>query len=324
MIKNRNIAKDAFIDASKIAGAGDGEVYYVAINTSKAYERLKGQVPSGHLFAASAAKADVAINAALSACVADRDDKVIVMPGGYTLTATITMSKSTTHLICPAGLGCEVGAKNACRITAYAGTAAITITAASCEVAGFYLKNANSSLTISLGAGSHCTHIHHNHFPLIWSSGAQKPAIQSAGTATMQNIERNYIFNYTGGQSLTCADGLIHIDADGYLSRVCNNIIQVGAGGIATYGIHMSCSNGLIAYNVITESGGGGTAPAGTVTAAVSGTASTSFVGNRCAVSTSGFSDASGSTGVSYTDNTNGVTNAKSGSADIMTAQLET
>lgn len=299
---------------------GHGRVYYVAqTSNTSVYDYFMKNYQRYYRDSSITQSVHSGIQAALDCCVSGRNDYVIAAADAYTLSATLTMSANNVHLICPAGLGADIGANNAARLTAYAATNAITITGSSCEVAGFYVKNANQYSAVSIGAVAHGTHIHHNHFPLIWASGAQAGAIVSNG-GTMLNIERNYIFNYTGGQSLTCAAGVIAIHADGYLSRVSNNIITIGAGAIATKAIAMECSNGMVNHNLVSESGGSGTAPGGDIGSAISVSASCAVIGNRCAVASGAFSDASGTTGKSYCDNMDGICDG----AGALTAQLET
>ena len=77
MIKDRNIAKDAMIQLSKIAGGGVGspvgDVRYVASNDCAARSWLDSRVPSDKLYST--------INEASDACTANRGDSVIVAPG---------------------------------------------------------------------------------------------------------------------------------------------------------------------------------------------------------------------------------------------------
>ena len=286
-----------------MGGAGSGNVYYVVKSTESWYNAFVATYDATYDDGSHAVQTD--IQTALDLCVANRNDYVLVMPSAsnYVLTATLTMSKANVHLICPAGLGCDIGAKNAARIVAYTGTNAITITGSSCEVAGLYIKNVDKFSGVYIGDGAHCTHIHNNHFPMTWSAGAQNGAIiaKPTGTGTQMNIERNYIFAYTGG-GVTCANGVIDIGrtGDGYLSRVCNNIIQIGQTFTASIGIYLGCDDGLVANNIITSCGGGGT-----VTKAIIVKSTCSVIDNRIAVATGAFSTG-GTAGVSYVNNIDG------------------
>jgi len=293
-----------------------GKIFFI-VNGSDSYAgELINEFPVDkdgvpRVYVASAADASTSIQAALDACVSSRNDYVMIMPSAsnYVLAATLTMSKNSVHLICPAGLGSDVGAINAARVAAYAGTDAITITGANCEVAGLYIKNVDKKSGVYIGDGAHCAHIHHNHFPMTWSSGAQKGAIiaKATGTGTMFNIEKNFIFAYTGG-GVTCAEGVIDIGrtGDGYLSRVCNNIISIGETFTASVVIYLGCDDGLVANNIITSCGGGGT-----VTKAIIVKSTCSVVDNRVAVATGAFSTG-GAAGISYVNNIDGTATAGS------------
>jgi hypothetical protein len=77
MIKDRNIADNAMIQLSKIAGGGIGSpignVRYVAYDDCAAHDWLESRVPSDKLY--------TTINEAANACTANRGDSVIVAPG---------------------------------------------------------------------------------------------------------------------------------------------------------------------------------------------------------------------------------------------------
>lgn len=76
MIKDRNIAENAMIQASKLAGGGlgptMGDVRYVAKSDTAAYEWLVGKIP--------AHKLHDSIDLAVGHCTANRGDTIIVAP----------------------------------------------------------------------------------------------------------------------------------------------------------------------------------------------------------------------------------------------------
>ena len=96
MIYDRNIANDANIDPSKIAGGfGMGKTFFVLKTSSSLYRDFANSKASGTVFAT--------ITAALGACVASRGDRIYVLPGHTeTVTAAITVSKAGVSII---GLG---------------------------------------------------------------------------------------------------------------------------------------------------------------------------------------------------------------------------
>lgn len=100
MIKNRNIASDAFIDPFKIASMGSGCAhFYVANIGSDEYEWLRTRVASGFLFPASSSNSATAINAAIDACKTGRGDKIFIY-GKSTITSTIdTDGRDNIHFV---------------------------------------------------------------------------------------------------------------------------------------------------------------------------------------------------------------------------------
>jgi hypothetical protein len=244
MIKNRNIAVDAAIDPSKVLGHGVGEVFYVCLATSAAdilvHQALEKRVASDHLF--------TDIQTALDACTANRNDYVLVMPhaGTITLTAALTMSKKNVHLIAPGGLGRKNGANNSTRIQAASACYAINISAASCEVAGFYIKNYSALSSIYLGDSSSAVapHIHHNTFFMTVATGSNAPAITSSATGDggwSGCIEDNFFMTYgaagsptmTAVISLSGAAGMVQINRNVIipLCAVTSAISAPGVGG---------------------------------------------------------------------------------------------
>lgn len=102
MIRNRNIANDAFIEYSKIQGMGAdgpfvGEVHYVAKSGIQARTWLDGRVPGDHLHKT--------LDLALDSCVADRGDTIFIAPN-HTETLTgaggLTLDKAGVSIF---GLG---------------------------------------------------------------------------------------------------------------------------------------------------------------------------------------------------------------------------
>lgn len=76
MIKDRNIAPDAFIAAHKLNIGGrapGGEVFYVGTDAGNAYEYALPRIPADHVF--------TTLDDAIGACVANRGDVIYVLPG---------------------------------------------------------------------------------------------------------------------------------------------------------------------------------------------------------------------------------------------------
>jgi hypothetical protein len=243
-------------------GIGVGNIYYVA-NTSDtlAYADLFKKFGtqgyddgSAILYPCTATSANVAIQAALDACVANRNDYVLVMPSAstYTLLAALTMSNKNVHLIAPGGLGRKCGANNSTRLQGAAASYIINISAASCEVAGFFLKNYSKLTSIYLSPSSTAVapNIHHNTFPMTTDTTGNAPAILGSGDGGwFGTINDNFIFTYTGhGTTIT---SVIHIDASAGECDVSGNRILIGNTCTATIGIECLSLMGSVCDNYI-------------------------------------------------------------------------
>jgi hypothetical protein len=315
MIQNRNIASGAFIDPTKVAGFGCGEVFYVCNSADTPVKNwLNQRVPGSHLFVGTSTDSSTAIQKALDSCVANRNDYVIIMPSdtNYGLAAALTMSKKSVHLVCPSGLNSgSLAVGNTARLKQLtAACRIINVSAQACEIAGFYLKNYTALSHIGLAAGAHAPNIHNNAFMLVWS-GAQKPAITNniLGTSgdtgcSWGSIERNWFISESG-TSITAAIGAVEIVAYATGARVCHNEVTIGDGNIATIGISNQAVKGHTDFNVFSESGGDGVASGGTITKCVSVAATGCAIGNIGAVGT-GQMLTGGTTLHSYAENYGG------------------
>jgi hypothetical protein len=289
------------INGSVYPGApGTGNVYYVQ-NTSDTdaynllHQRYGGvyyEDGSKVLWPCTAADADVAIQAALDACVANRNDYVLVMSSAsdYDLTAVLTMSKKSVHLISPAGLGLDCGGKNATRLHQTADAGCINVTGANCEVAGFYFKNYNNKPTIYGGAsGADCLHVHHNHFNLNATTTSGVPAVDcsTASGASFITIENN---TFATNVSTLTFSSIISVSPSCTWAKVNGNNIMIGDGCTAVIGIYNGSYKGQTNDNTISGLAGGG-GETGSITTAITiggGVA----IGNR--IATANTADCSG------------------------------
>ena len=273
---------------------GAGKVFHVCPSGTSIYNMLADAIvpdPDGvlRLYGADLDEADVAIQAALDACVADRNDYVIVWPSSsdYDITAELSMSKKAVHLICPAGLGRNRGAGNGARIEqTTAASSIINITGNNCEVAGFYFKNYSKICSIEGGAAAHCAHIHHNHFNLTGATTGNAPAIDfaTAPGAVFIVIENNYIATNVAGLTHT---SIIDVEGPCTWANVSNNTIIIGDGCTATVGIQNLAFKGQTNDNYIAEVAAAGGASAGTVTLGISASEGGIIFNNRIATSSS-------------------------------------
>jgi hypothetical protein len=309
---------------------GAGKVFHVARQGSDVYNWLaEAVIPDsdgrarlfGHVSSASAVTTD-AFALAVAELVEGRNDYIVVWPDNstYYIDAAIALAVKGCHLVAPSGLGNEIGATNAVRIQQItAATACVAISDASVEVSGIYFKNINGTAAITLAAGSYAPNIHHNTFPLIWTSGAQVGAIVCSGDGgAWGSIERNWMVSQSGG-ACTCAAGVIVVGAAATAARVRYNEITIGDTQTATIGISNAAVKGRTDFNIFSESGGSGVSDGGTITNCIAINVSGAATGNRCSVAAGAF--ASGGTAAhSFTDNTDGATGAGNGQASNLEA----
>jgi len=282
------------VPTGDIMALGMGNVYYVIQSTNDAYVRFVGE-RQGY-YKDGSKRVHTTIASALSATVAERNDYVIVMPDNadYDITTTLTMDKKCVHLICPAGLGYDVGANNAARIhQATADTPIITLASgsASCEIAGFYFKNTAS--TAAAGAtiyaesgGGYCSNIHNNHFAMVVSGGTNSPSIAQANDGLLYSTIHGNRFITTTGTSATIA-AVIYIQGPATGATVNSNDFVISNTCTATTLINNNAVMGSIKFNTGTacgaDSGGVGE---GQITNAFTIRTSGSCIGNMAAVKT--------------------------------------
>jgi hypothetical protein len=299
---------------------GIGNIYFVVNTTSAAayadilrkYEGMVyddgTKVVHPHTASASAVTLN-GLKSAAACLVEDRNDLIIVMGanGTYYIDEAISLAVKNCHMICPPGLGYDIGATNAARIQQItAATAVIAVADASVEIAGFYLKNINQTSHITLAATSYAPNIHHNTFPLIWVSGAQAGAVVGAGDGgAWGKIERNWFVSQAGG-ALTCAGGIVQIQPSATAAQVNHNQVTIGDTNIATVGIYNGAVKGHTDFNIFSECGGSGVSDGGTITKCVSIHPSGCAIGNRMAVATT-HGVTGGTADVSYCNNKDGL-----------------
>ena len=309
---------DLFVHGNLVTGGlGIGNIYYVVNEDSTSYSdlrnRLFGKVHADgskifhpHKSTASAVTRD-GLKAALACCVEDRNDYVVVMPSNstYHIDAALIMNKKCMHLICPAGMGYEIGATNAARIQQITtALACIAVSDASIEIAGLYIKQYADIAAITLAAASYAPNIHHNTFPLAWSS-APAAAITCAGDGgAWGKIERNWFVSQAGG-AVTAAIAAISILANATAAQANHNMVTIGDTEIATLAISNLAVKGNTNFNIFSECGGSGVSDGGTITNAIAIHESGCAIGNRGAVA-SGCLLSGGTAAKSFCDNLDG------------------
>jgi hypothetical protein len=314
-------------------GIGVGNIYYVAntLDTVAYADLFKEFGTQGyddgsailypHTSTASAVTTNGLLNA-LAACKTDRNDYVVVMPSseGYYTDVLLAMTKRAVHLVCPASLTCRVGCMNEARIQQIGSAISIiSVQNGGIEIAGLYLKNITGYAHIEVLDTASATEsawglsIHNNYF-VSRSSTTTLPMLYCTGDgAAYSRVENNWFTTQVSGGTWT--NGVVSVTIYAVNTDVIGNIINIGNTGNASYGIRNLSTNGLVADNYFSECG------TSTITSCVTIGKTGAAIGNRCAVATGHFSDGSGTAAVSYTDNTDGITNGKT--AGMLTGQLE-
>lgn len=272
MIRDKSIAKNAFIAQTKVAGFGVGEVFYVYNSADTAVGSwLNARVPAGNLF--------TDIQLALDATVESRNDYVYVWPSGtdYDTTATLSLSKRDVHLI---GLSnqYECGCSNGVKLHCGGDVPGITIADCNIEVAGLWIKNHPNYNAILINSGSYGLDIHHCNFQMAFSSSpkAMIEADDDGGSWGYLCHHCNFIVYAASG---TIAK-IIETGPTGGGGYVCNyNNFQIHGGCTATTCIDLTGGSGSCAnFNTF---GSGGGASGGTITHCITIGVSDSCIGNR-------------------------------------------
>lgn len=270
MIKDRNIAKDAFISPTKIAGGlGIGEVFYVAV-VGAVRNWLAERVPSDHLFST--------IAPAILKTVSYRNDYIVVTDGPYGLTEALDLSgKVSVHLVGASGFGMGVGSPGGAYIV-QTGAYATIILGDFCEVAGLQIWNASGQVAIysSVKQG---LHIHHNFLRMTGASGITSGISLAGGWGSNYNrVEFNKLLHYAGSAARAAIEVGLGTGQD-----VCNNEVIVFGGCTYNYGIINMSPGGQSNDNKLSDCGGNGTITEGILSKTTSGS---TVIGNRIALPT--------------------------------------
>lgn len=287
---------------------GHGNIYFVMQTGNDNYSDFVRRHKYYYKNSAVTSSVYTDIQSAVSACVADRNDYVIVMPDSddYDLTTTVTVSTKSTHVICPAGLGTSGIGMNAARVDCTADVPAFTITGDCIEIAGFFIKGySNGGSCILLSGTRWHANIHDNFVGIKSTSAGVGYGIYGAGACSHMSIHRNYITQYGPG-AMTGADNVIS-GAIAFTSASCtrnvitDNIITTGANTTMAVGILDAGDQSMILRNYIFECPAfGGVYDASTLTLGIS-SGTTSFVAdNRIGIVTAANAVSGGTADSSY------------------------
>jgi len=226
------------------------------------------------------------IATALSACVTERNDYVVLMPDNddYDHTTTLTINKKSVHLICPANLGPSVGTMNNARVHNHSGTSshAITVTAGGVEVGGIYCKTSLNKYGIhivdSADAVTSCwgLWIHNNTVVLYTAASSADGGIIGSGDGLSYSVVEN---NKCMVQNTTSHPIIIGTVGSSWAVIKKNLIISAGTGNTTAAAINLGTSNIChCSDNEIFESG------LSTITVGIAGNQYCSLFDNRIGI----------------------------------------
>lgn len=251
-----------------LMGLGMGNVYRVIASDEPYYTQFVADHQFEHSDGSEAVHTTIA--SALSATVECRNDYVVVQPqdADYDITTALEMNKKSVHLVCPAGLGYDIGASNACRIHQTGAYPIINVSDAAIEIAGFYLKNYATKGGVILSSDvTYGLMIHHNYWAMSLSGSTNEPMLgpliaNTTGAAgAWGTFERNFFQSQAGGSATIAAIlGTFNAQATGV--RVCFNELAIGdTNNTATVGIKNLSVKGITRDNIFhahqTASGAG-------------------------------------------------------------------
>lgn len=306
--RNKYLQKgDSILNLAGGQGMGVGNVYRVIKSSESYFNDFRADHDFEYSDGSRSVHADDGsgdgIQSALDACVANRNDYVIVQPSqaDYDLTAALTLSKKSVHLLCPAGLGLERGSTNACRLEQTGSAEVFVVSDASIEIAGFYLKHKQNTTAIEIAtAGGYSPNIHHNNIAMNTASTTSEPMINCTGDGgAYGDIHHNWIYS-SGGNDTTIAI-IIRVQASATMAKVTHNDITIGDGLTATVGIQNLATKGMVAYNDFGQAGADST-----WTHCVQVSSFGNAIGNRGVVA-DGIIVVGGAADKSFSDNMNGV-----------------
>ena len=303
MIKNRNVALDAAIDATKIVGSDVGEVRYVCKNATNSHTMLRGRVSNDMLFVCDGTADEVQLNQAITASKGGTNSYIYVFAGAYTLADTVDFTgRSSMHFVAVNGKGYEVGTPGASLLTQGGSAVAVDMEAYG-ELTGFQIINKAGYAAVTVGANIWRPQIHNNCFHMVAGNAINIIDATGAAACSYGSISYNRFATWVGG-NLTSA---INVGTGTGVDIIGNIITQYN--GTMDYGIVQAGAQCIVKDNVVSDCGGGGV-----VTVAVSIYTYSSAIGNRLSVP-AGQGLAGGTAAKSFVDNMDGATGTGNGAA---------
>ena len=245
MIFDKNIAIDAQIQLTKLLGAGvlgAGDIFFVGTKDTAAYNWYRARVNPAKLFRT--------INTAVAACTADRNDKIIVLPG-YTETISaaggVALSKAGISVI---GVGFGTSRPT---FTMTATAATVLFSAANCLLENVYIDATGIDAIvrpISLTSTAGGTTLRNVEVYFGKTSYVALTVLTATTAAAANNLEITDCY-FHGDAVANCTNAIQLVGGDSI--KIRKNVIR---GNFTTSlgcinNITAVCSNILIADNVL-------------------------------------------------------------------------
>lgn len=228
-----------------------GKSFYVAPSGSTLFSALSEQFPVDE---DGVVRVYTDIASAITSCVSGRGDVINVLPGTFTISTALAMSKNNVKLVAVGNLGTTVLTGSASDI--------IDLTGDGCEISGFTFNLASTKIAIDM-EGADYSNIHDNVF-LSAVGGAASHFIRMATTA----CNYNWIHDNRFISNLVVAGGAItqtsHITGLGIGNVIEHNVFVAGRvttanAGAVTNGIVFAAAadaGNLVRWNSFTEFNG--------------------------------------------------------------------
>lgn len=242
------------------------------------------------------------IQSALAAVVDRRNDYVIVGPDStyYGEVGTLAVSKNNVHILCPAGLGPDVGCMRAASVTPTTALHAFTITGRATELAGFWIRGETNKHCVHVSASTaQGSYIHHNDMAMN-GAGTLGCGVVLAGDVAGCRIENNFFFDSTDGGTIP---GIISCGV-GCGRTIIRNNMAIIVGTTVTKAINLSANEAWcwVDGNVICESAAGAGA-GGSIALGISTGASTMVTRNLIGITTTANAVIGGQANEAYVEN---------------------
>ena len=268
-------------------GLGRGRVFWVKQEAAADYTTFVAEHP---VYEDNIASVYTTIQAAINAAVTNRGDYIYVTSDGsdYDSATTITVNKNRLHVLAPQGFdGGGFGANNSVRLNATGDVPVFTISAAPCEIAGFFIKCATDQPAFTLTTGLFHIEIHHNYVGGATEDGDGLGLIYTAGYTNHCSIHDNYFDGaYAPGTTKTIAGAIVLSSASNTRNIISNNIIVTGTATTLTKAIYVGGVGTIVSGNKLFEY------PDGTLTIGIQAAANVLVIDNKVAMETGNIANA--------------------------------